>query len=154
MGADLYITKLENKVLKRYPYAEDLGGYEERQALREEYGAYFRDSYNATNVMWVIDFSYWHSPKEFGWDFHKNGKLSAKGAAQFLEYLNENRGKFLDRLGSGWGLENYLKERHARVDKGEDSVEGWANYFEEKYERLRKFLQTAIDIHSSIVWSI
>ncbi len=151
MGADLYITKLENKVMKRYPYTEDFGGYEEREKMREEFGSYYRDSYNATNVMWLLGFSYWGSPETLGWDFHKNGNMSTKGAMQFLEYLNGNREKFFDRLDS---LEPYLTKQHARVGEGENSVEGWANYFEEKYERLKKFLQTAIDIHSSIVWSV
>jgi len=151
MGADLYITKLENKVLKQYPYGNDFGGYEEREELREEYGSYFRDSYNATNVMWLLDFSYWKSPEVFGWDFHKNGNMSTRGAKQFLEYLNENKESFQSRLES---LGDYLVERHAHVGEGEDSVEGWAKYFEEKYERLGKFLQTAIDIHSSIIWSV
>ena len=154
MGADLYIEKLEKIVMKEFPYKKDFSSddYEQREALREKYCSYYRDSYNATNLMWLVGFSYWSPPDEFKF-LKGNGNLSRKGVKAFIEFINNKEEEFNDMLNPKI-LKLYLESKHAKVDDDENTPIEWSKFFTAKRERLLKFLQTADEHKSTIQWSV
>jgi hypothetical protein len=100
----------------------------------EEKGGYYRDSYNDSNLLWGIGFSYWKTPEELKWKFNKRGDLSKEGVKQFLQYLDDN-------------TENILRSF--------DSLDMETKTYKlEKLKKLKLFLKTAIEMKSSIRWSV
>ena len=156
MGADLYLNKLDDAILKQFPYPKDGEKWDtpEANANREGRGkardnqiSYFRDSYNGTNLMWLIQFSYWKTPESLGWKFTKDGNLSIKGVKSFQKYLKDNESKLdnaIDSLTEDWCESNHC-------DKG---IGGWKTYFKEKKKRLYAFVDKAVVLHSTIRWSV
>lgn len=160
MGADLYITRLENQVLKKYPYPvwnttthEWVGDwsehFEEREAMRKELGCYYRDSYNCSNLLWLLGLSYWEIDRERTFDFHKNGNLSVKGVRQLLNCIHEKKDEFNRLLKNIPELKRKLGEFCDTSD-----MDGWVDYFQKKYVRFETFLNRALEVKSSIVWSV
>lgn len=153
MGADLYIEKLRQPVK-----AEWQPKYDEALALRnaaqddvaraaaqklvdEAYehlwggDHYFRDSYNSTSVLWRLGLSWWKDLQPDVEDSDIN--ISPERCREFLEKVQ----------GAPFTLptRQELIANHAKVDDGENSVEGWHKYYTEKRDRLIAFLKRAIE---------
>lgn len=90
---------------------------------------YFRDSYNVTNLLWKFDLSWWN-------DISKSGGMSPRTAKRFLKTLSEREGTFERNLASPDLMEGWDENESREV------VE---KYFRDKYEELKRFLQSAID---------
>ncbi len=90
---------------------------------------YFRDSYGPSNLLWRMELSYWALCKEL--DFDDEHDLTVKGVKQLLALINDKRFMLDD------------------ITDDEEKM-----YFEDKHVELCKFLQDAIDLDSTVYWSV
>lgn len=109
---------------------------------------YFRDSYNCSNLFWVLDLNYWNWLNDF---LDGNGLLHPQQSRLVLRKIEERP-----------VTETRLK-RHFKTQKMELGADGktaeeefkeWLDYFTEKRERLLRFLKMAIEASSPIYCSI
>ena len=128
MGADLYIKKLHKK---------------ETSDLRKS-NAYFRDSYNMTNVLWTLGLSWWQDVIPL--------------LNEELELKDENLQRFRDQVVNAkqqLPTAEELRENNVEVsDAGENSIENWHRHFVEKRQELSAFLDRAIENNSAILCSL
>lgn len=117
MGADLYIRSIADK---------DKGGD----------AGYFRDSYNGTNLFWVLGLSWWH-------DVNLDDEGNMPG-----EEIKRLRQEVATRAADV--SEARLRQLHCKIDDGENSVESWRKFFEEKRGRLLAFFDEAIALGEPI----
>ena len=128
MGADLYIEKMErNKQYTDWRTGVDVG--------------YFRDSYNDSNLLNQLDLSYWTLDREHPEWFEEdeqfgNDNLTSTGARKLLKEIQSRR-HMLEGTFVEWS------------DEGKDF-----KYFPEKFDDLVAFLTKAIELDSSIIWSV
>ena len=104
---------------------------------------YFRDSYNATSVLWAYNLSWWGDVTPM---LNKRGNLTPARAKEFLALLEMAKLKPVTKKS--------LKANHATVDDGENSPAQWKKYFREKRESLIAFLKLAIKLRTSIRCSL
>jgi hypothetical protein len=159
MGADLYLNSVFRKHRDRYAPKFDhwvtkrnalqKAGQQEaadkaqKQVLKyfekmNERG-YFRDSYNGCNVLWLFELSWWRDVSDVL--VGKDGKMSPENAEHFLRLLEDREPVFEANL------------KKVKPAKGETRAEV-EKYFRDKYERLKAFLQQAIDRKESIQCSL
>jgi hypothetical protein len=100
---------------------------------------YFRDSYNNSNLLWLFDLSWWRDVLEALVD--KDGKMSPANASRFLQMLADREPVFEENL------------KKVKPAKGETRAEV-EKYFRDKYERLKAFLQQAVDRKECIECSL
>jgi hypothetical protein len=100
---------------------------------------YFRDSYNSSNLLWLFDLSWWQDVLEVLVD--KDRKMSPRNAERFLQMLADREPVFEAKL------------KKVKPAKGETRAEA-EEYFRDKYEHLKAFLQQAIDRKESIQCSL
>ena len=109
---------------------------------------YFRDSYNSTNLLWVLNLNWWN------W---LGGYLDGKG------YLHPQHTRIIlkkieSRPVTEARLKHYLKDRNIELGKNDKSADDefaeWLDYFTEKRERFIQFLKMAIEADSPILCSI
>jgi hypothetical protein len=100
---------------------------------------YFRDSYNPSNLLWLFDLSWWQDVLEVLVD--KDRKMSPANAGRFLRMLVDREPVFEAKL------------KKVKPAKGETRAEV-EEYFRDKYERLKAFLQQAIDRKECIECSL
>ena len=157
MGADLYINSIQGEAEARYKTMfEEAVRLRNTAATKEESDrhqvevskyydlmfpedGYFRDSYNATCLLWQLDMSWWKNPY-----INKSGKITPRQAAKFSKAL-----RYADLPDPAM-----LKLDGETIDDGENSREGWYRYFSEKKEALIKFLTVAIDLGEDIIASV
>ena len=159
MGADLYIKSIFDANRKRYQPRLDewvqkreelaqAGQVEAMEAAQEKVIAtyhkmyekgYFRDSYNASCLLWKFGLSWW---ADVGAEWvDERGNMSPENAEHFLQCLAEREPSFRERL-------------------QDDPVwEGWTRaemtqYFQDKYRRLQVFLREAMAREEAILCSI
>jgi hypothetical protein len=99
---------------------------------------YFRDSYNASNVLRLFGLSWWGDVMEM---LDNNSQLSLSDTQILLEMLHDREANFEANL------------------RDEAIWEGWTKpqmetYFREKYQRFKTFLEEAITLNEAIVCSI
>jgi len=153
MGADLYIEKITNVTSKKWRKKwEEVCkipfrglSEEEQEKLRKKTDyywdkmypakAYFRDSYNDSNLLWKFGISYW---VDINRAVDKRGLMSPDKTEGLLILLRQRETIFKKNL------------RNSKSHSGNDEVE----YFEKKYKRFKKFLNNAIKLNSSIRCSI
>ncbi|MHA2022796.1 MAG: hypothetical protein ACTSWQ_03955 [Candidatus Thorarchaeota archaeon] len=162
MGADLYIKKSTKKANEKYHPLFDKA-VEKRNAAKtdkqnekwqkkvtEYYNAmypdegYFRDSYNATSVLWTLGLSWWEDVAKI---LNSKGNLSRKNLSLFI-HMVENAKQTLPTKA------DLLAEHCTIEDDGENSVEGWHKYYKDKREALLKFLKSARNQRLAIYCSI
>jgi len=149
MGADLYIESLfgaaekewkqpfDDAVAARDKLAAGTPEYEEAQRrVLECYermfaAGYFRDSYNASNLLWHFGLSWW---TDVGERCTTDGYLEPKDAAAFLAVLRDREDVFRDNL-AGLGPDE-------------------AAALNDDYARLRAFLGQAIALDEPIRCSL
>jgi hypothetical protein len=158
VGADLYIPKLHDPVkaewkpryeeaIKVRNAAQDAGDETSAAAAQklvdEAYehiwggDHYFRDSYNSTSVLWRMDLSWWSDMEFDVRDEDAEINCSAEACRRFLDKVEAAPFTLPTRAD--------LVANHAKVDDGENSVEGWHKYYTEKRARLVAFLKRAIE---------
>lgn len=180
MGADLYIQSISDAHRAKWTPVFDKA-VAERDALMESDGAgwrkeptdpkklrafkaaqrrvdkaygrmfasdgYYRDSYNVSSVLWTLGLSWW---QDIGKMLDHDGKLHPDNAKMLIEMIQKATPIFNDLA----ALKKHLKEHHAKLDGGENSVEGWAKYFRRERSRLVRFLRKAINMGEPVYCSI
>lgn len=159
MGADLYLNSVfepnyyhykpqfdewvrrRDKFLRAGREGEAAAAQTQVEAYYDKlFGAgYFRDSYNATNLLWKFDLDWWGTVGEELLD--ETGHMQPAQAQRFLAMLSEHEATF------------EVSMKHLTVWEGwtYDALE---TYFREKYEKLKAFLKEAISRNEPIVCSI
>lgn len=155
MGADLYINSLYDKNRKKYEKKfndacrkrDEAKTEKEKEKCQKQvskyYDAmfsegYFRDSYNATSVLWALDMSWWGNKY-----IDENGVMSAGAALDFLKDVKAAKLK-LPTL-------EQLKENYADVSNG---VRPWHTYYRRKKKDLIEFLKKAVELQEDIHCSV
>ena len=109
---------------------------------------YYRDSYNCSNLLWVLSLDYW---------VWLGGFLDGKG------YLHPQHTRIiLDKIESRPVTETRLKQhlKQMKIELGKDGktadeeLKEWLDYFTKKRKRLIRFLKMAIEADSPILCSI
>jgi hypothetical protein len=162
MGADLYIEKIHHPLMQKYePLFEAAvrrrdsfpSQSKEAEAAQREVTkyydlmyseGYFRDSYNATSVLWRLGLSWWEDVTPL---CTKKRKLRHDKLRKFRDMVaNANL-----ELPSKEEIENHS----GKVDEeGENSLAEWHKYFIEKQNELLAFLDKAIELKSPIHCSL
>ena len=124
MGADLTIVKDGN---------EDTG--------------YFRDSYNESNVLWRLGLSYWQLENQIPIGKIKSG-LTPKQVRIFKEEIEKHK-PVMEKFFKEELTEDWLKANNCQT-----GVAGWIKWWTERYDKLIKFLDHAIELKSGIRWSV
>jgi len=94
-------------------------------------GAYFRDSYNSSNLLWQFNLDYW---KWFQTLLNEEGNLAPENAKIILDNLKQKE---------------FIFEQHLSLMTEENQ-----KYFKDKYDKFKKFLNEAIENQSIIESSI
>ena len=100
----------------------------------EKTGRRFRDAYNAYNVWWCLDMSYWQ--------IFKKGRLTPKQVISIYEQLKEI--PFNDNI-----IKNYLKFNEI-ADSQSDAIK----FFKQKYTDMMNFWKEAVDNKSAMSGSV
>lgn len=108
---------------------------------------YFRDSYNATSVMWTLGLSWW---EDVGKLTDPEGNLHPDNAKMLVEMIQRAQPLFEDLV----ALEAKLRKDQVTLDNGKNSVASWAKFFRQKRDRLVRFFQTAIKKNEPVYCSI
>jgi hypothetical protein len=93
---------------------------------------YFRDSYNATSVMWRLGLSWWRDVEP---DIKDEDSPVNCSPGYCLKLADLIEGRTLQLITP--------EEFKADFDNGEDTLEGWNQYFQDKHKALVRFLRTA-----------
>ena len=128
MGADLYISTA-------YDRDEDAG--------------YYRDSYNATNILWKLGLSWWKLYGEYKLG-DNDSTMTPEQAKDFLGMV-ETRKPVLDKFLEEELSIEWLEANHCVAD---DDLNGWMELWTNKYDELVRFLNLSISEDSPIVWSV
>ena len=140
MGADLTIKTKDYPEYMRllHEYMRLLhelneSKWEQSNAFEKEHGFngenYFRDSYNNSNLLWVLGLSWWEDIKRF---LTREGDILPDKAANLLE-LVRSRSITIPADDDAYGL-------------GREANKLGREYFEQKKQRFEAFLQRAIDL--------
>ena len=127
MGADLYISTV-------YDRDEDAG--------------YYRDSYNATNILWKLGLSWWKLYEEYKLG-DNDSTMTPEQAKDFLGMV-ETRKPVLDKFLEEELSIEWLEANHCVAD----DLNGWMELWTNKYDELVRFLNLSISEDSPIVWSV
>ena len=122
------------------------GGFDkESKALAKEFEAlqethYFRDSYNASSLFWVLGLSWWQLARNGTID--DNNVMSAINVELLLEHYYEMREDNLS--------DDAIEKWHAeQMEKGvisdKQTWQEWAEYFREKGERFEQFCKRTLE---------
>jgi len=162
MGADLYIQTITNAaeekyrllflaaVAKRDAFPGDSAEAKQAQKEVDDYykamfpeDGYYRDSYNATSVLWRLGLSWW---QDVGPLLDNDYLMQPSKIRDFLGMIRD--APFTP------ATKEELLDQYAVVDDDENSVEGWNEFFQSERDRLIKFLEHAIELDESIYCSI
>jgi len=114
----------------------------------EKTGRYFRDSYNPTNIWWVIGMSYWAELEELDkkrW-LDNDGILKPEGVKYIYGKLQER--ELTDEL-----IREHIEKHENRLeDPG--NYEEWSRYFKRRYREMMEFWEEAARQESSVVFSV
>lgn len=117
----------------------------ESKALAKEFEKlqethYFRDSYNATSLFWVLGLSWWQLARNGTID--DDNIMSAFNVDLLLQHYYEIRG---DRL-SGYAIEEWHAEQMGKgMISDKQTWQEWAEYFREKGERFEQFCKRTLE---------
>jgi hypothetical protein len=160
MGADLYIEAVVGPARKKWEplflkavaerdkHPRGSAAHERLQKDVEEYhgkmrpeDGYFRDSYNATNVLWTVGLSWWQDVVPM----LKGGNLRPLKTRELLRMIKSRRQRVTASL---------IKKQGGAIDKGENTLAGWRKYYTEKLAKLVAFLERAIQMEEDIYCSL
>lgn len=123
-------TSLRDLVMGTEEYKAAQEEVDRLDALIHSDELYFRDSYNGTSVLWRLGLSWWNDLPT-----NKEGQLRGANLKKFIKMVEQAPLKPVTKA--------ELKKMHCVIDDGENSVEGWNEYYREKRERLLRFLKSA-----------
>ena len=134
---------------RRQAWAEKAEEYQ--KIVDQEYDAmyaqgYFRDSYNASSVLWQMGLSWWADVIPM---LNKRGNLSGAKLREFRQMLVDRPIKVTLK-----DLRKNLKEHGAALDKEENSPRAWRDHFIKKREELIAFVDEAIKLRTCIRCSL
>lgn len=113
----------------------------------EKTGRYFRDSYNATNIWWVIGLSYWEVLRELeDKKLIDDGIVTPTGVEYICKELKHR--ELTDEL-----VEKHIDANFDMFEKPVDRDE-WRGYFRKKYSDMRDFWDEASSKKSGVVFSV
>jgi hypothetical protein len=158
MGADLYLESVFKPNFDHYQSSfeewvqrrdalQQAGNEVEAKAAQvkvEEFyekmyeRGYFRDSYNASNVLRFFGLSWWGDVMAI---LDDDSQLSPSDTQSLLAMLHERESDFEANLAEEVAWEGWTKQQ---TD----------TYFREKYERFKAFLEEAIMLNEAIVCSV
>ena len=162
MGADLYIEKIHHPLMQKY---EPLfkAAVRRRDSLPPKSGeaeaaqqevtkyydlmyteGYFRDSYNATNMLSRLGLSWWTDVQPL---CTENRKLRHDKLRKFREMVAGARLELPSR-------EDLEKQCGTVDDTGENSLAEWHKYFAGQRAALIAFLDKAIELNSAVYCSL
>lgn len=129
----------------------------EAALLQTEEGTYFRDSYNSSNLAWLVGLSYWVE----GEHLDKDGNLPPHRQVHWLNTLQQADIKVIVTD----AIENYKKnaklgamsDDRLKPELGlepNEKVEDVIRYFEKKKERLMALLTKGIELNEALEWSV
>ena len=146
MGADIYIYDDEYRLFRERvdKICEQEGGWEkyfqdeEIQLLKRELEVtrYFRDSYNASSLLWRYSMSWWQLSDQYCDDEGMMGKEGIMAIRQATSYPVD---------------EEQIRTYFADHKEGPDA---WVEYFKEKREKLHAFLQLALEKDAMLLCSV
>lgn len=158
MGADIYLEKVyqANHDLY-YPQfqeaarlrneANQRGDTETAQTYQVEvdrlYNAmyaegYFRDSYNDSNFIWLLDMSWWQDFEQ--WFIPETGDLAPEHMPEVLTLLDK---QFTTVFAA-----NFEKKFGSHSERAE-----WLEYFKGKYEKFTSLIRLAIEMNEPLHFS-
>jgi len=145
VGADIYIydddylsfQKRADEICDREGWEKYFDNKEmqaERKSLNET--RYYRDSYNASNLLWRYSMSWWALSDQYCDDEGMMGKEGIMAIRQGTSYP--------------------VDEEQIRIDFAdhEDGPDSWVEYFKEKREKLHAFLQLALEKDAMLLCSV
>jgi hypothetical protein len=173
MGADIYLMSAYEKCRDKWQPEFDAAvqsrnsyrGADEKikaalqQRVSDAYEAmyaegYFRDSYNATSLFWLLGLSWWQDVPMLK---KRPGYLGVKAAKELLQKL-ENGLQVNDERFAAWCDKHGPKAKHDwdRIDfsKPDNDKAGWRKMFEEKHADLCKLLRKSIELKEPLRCSV
>jgi hypothetical protein len=149
MGADLYITKLDRK-------SQYLGFEVSKNAVNK---GYFRDPYNNfglfnflnsnVHVVGVGAFSWWHFADRKDW-FNRKGNMTIEGAEEFYNLVSQAQQKIEKKRVFYLNIYDHKLGKDVKRELTKEEVKG----FKEHLQLLVDYLQLAIKLKSTIIWSV
>lgn len=117
----------------------------ESKALAKEFEAlqethYFRDSYNASSLFWVLGLSWWQLARNDVID--DDDVMSAIDVQLLLQHYYEVRG---DRLSDDAIEKWYAGEMEKGMISDKQTWQEWAEYFREKGEHFEQFCKRTLE---------
>lgn len=103
---------------------------------------YFRDSYNASDLLWTMDLSWW---TDVGDRLDEKGILPVKECQWLMDTLYK-RFPSVD-----WG--RWYESQKSDLDP-EEELSGWVEFFKGEFEALTALLRQAIDLDEGLRCSI
>lgn len=179
MGADLYIEKIFRENNDKYKddfdravKARDTATTDEvkdefQKAVTAAYDkmysvGYFRDPYNNNDLLWQFELSWWSDITK---KYCKSGSMSYTKAKLLLDELKNREELFeknlqdlLEGKNRVWDYDTDWKTKEKTYKKDENLTqkdrEEYVTYYRKEYEKLKAFLQTAIDLKTAIDCSL
>lgn len=170
MGADLYIRELYDTNYKKYSPLFDKWVEKRDRLTKEEASSkeirkakdkvdyyyekmysegYFRDSYNATSLLWQYELSWWNVVSEEL--CNKDGELDEAGIKALLKLMDKD--VFHENMAKLLNGHNDKMDHAADMDTMEHR-KGWVAYFLKKDKEFRRFLRKALKLNVSIDCSL
>ena len=162
MGADLYIEKIHRPLMQQYePLFEaavrrrdslprdSKDAQAAQRAVTKYYDlmyseGYFRDSYNATSVLWRLGLSWWQDVTPL---CTINRKLRQDRLRKFRDMVASAKLELPSK--------EEIEQHNGKVDEqGENSLAEWHKYFVEQRAALLAFLDKAIELNSPVHCSL
>jgi len=119
------VKKLQEKVSEYYNLMNSEG--------------YFRDSYNATSLLWVLGLSWW---SDVGDMLNKKGELSITKTKKFWKMIK-------DRPVTIEAVQKAMGEHQLQ-----DTADEWFEYWVEKRQRLIELLELSIELKEPLIFSV
>jgi len=102
---------------------------------------YFRDSYNATSLMWRYEFSWWEGlPVDGHKAMDEEGNISPVECSRLAEWFRENP---VPELVPG-------ELSYAEDSETVEGCAGWDKFFEKKRQNWIKILDQAVELDESL----
>ena len=113
----------------------------------EKTGRYFRDSYNPTNIWWVIGMSYWEVLHDLeDKKLMDDGIVKCDGVKYIVGELEKK--PLTDKL-----IDEHISKYEDVLEKPVDR-DDWRRYFERKDRAMRSFWREAAKEQSGVVFSV
>lgn len=162
MGADLYIEKIHHPLMQQYaPLFEaavrrrdslpsnSKAAHAAQREVTKYYDlmyseGYFRDSYNATSVLWRLGLSWWQDVTPL---CTRNRKLRHDKLCQFRGMVASAKLELPSK--------EEIEKHSGKVDEqGKNSLAEWHQYYVEQRDALLAFLDKAIELNSPVHCSL